>query len=161
MTPEGFHIERVKIEEPARRQRLRASVALALTALASLPIFHAVAQHARADAAEHNAYWNVSGQPCQPLAPERFTAVSTPPQVTTYDGIVYQRHGGAMTCTHRVETIGGAPVRYPVCKFTAPDYLAVVADGRETFYDLTMGRAASVAVVNGQVRCGVTAKFAM
>lgn len=161
MTPEGFHIERVKIAAPGRVQRRRAAVALVLTGLASLPIFQAVAQHTREDVAEREAYWSVSGQPCQPLAPERFASVSTPPQVTAYDGTIYQRHGGAMTCTHRVETIGGASVRYPVCKFTSPDYLAVVADGRQSFYDLTMGRAASVAVVNGQVRCGVSAKFAM
>jgi hypothetical protein len=161
MTSEGFHIEQVKIAEPARRRWVRLGVTFGLTALASVPIFLAVALHEREAVARHDAYWAVSGQPCQPLARERFVRVSTPPQVTPYDGTLYQRHGGAMTCTHRTETIGGVAVRYPVCKFSSPDYLAVVVDGRETFYDLTMGRAASVGVVNGQVRCTVTPKFEM
>lgn len=54
-----------------------------------------------------------------------------------------------------------APVRYPVCKFDAPDYLSVRLAGQERFYDLTMGRAATVGVVNGQVRCVVTPPFEM
>ena len=161
MTPEGFHIERVKIEAPARRKWLRATAALALAALASLPILRAIAQDQRAKLAADDAYWSLSGQSCQPLAADRFNAISTPPTSTAYDGTIYRRRGGAMTCTHRIDTIGGKPVRYPICKFSAPDYLAVVVNGRETFYDLTMGRAASVGVVDGQVRCTAAAKFEM
>ncbi|MGH1556882.1 hypothetical protein ACRAWD_01955 [Caulobacter segnis] len=35
-----------------------------------------------------------------------------------------------MTCTHLVDRIDGAKVRYPVCKLNAPDYLAVSLSGR-------------------------------
>jgi hypothetical protein len=66
-----------------------------------------------------------------------------------------------MTCTHRTDEIGGVPVRYPVCKFDSPDYLAVTAAGQERFYDLTMGRSAAVGVVNGEVRCVVAPRFEM
>jgi hypothetical protein len=69
--------------------------------------------------------------------------VQRAPSVTPYDGTFYERHAGGMTCTHRTEEIGGVAVRYPICKFDQPDYLAVSVGGQERFYDLTMGRSAA------------------
>jgi hypothetical protein len=161
MTSGGFHIQRLKIEEPARRRRWQIAVISALTALASLPILYAAVQEERAKFAAQEAYWTVAGRPCQPLDAARFKGVSSPPSVTLYSGVIYQRHGGGMTCRHRTDKIGGVAMRYPVCKFSSPDYLGVVANGQERFYDLTMGRAASTSVIDGEIRCVETAKFEM
>ena len=155
MTSDGFHIQKVKVAEPARRGRWRLVAAAVLTALVAVPLLHAVIRARQADLAAQDALWKVDGPPCQALDPARFASVSTPPMSTPYEGTVFQRHGGAMSCTHRVDKIDGASVRYPVCKFSSPDYLSVVVNGKQTFYDLTMGRSASVSVVNGQVRCAV------
>ncbi len=161
MMAEGFHVEKVKVGEPTRGWRIWVLGVVVVTALIVLPIVHIAIRARQAETAAQDAYWKVDGPACQPLAPERFAGVSTPPTVTTYDGTTYQRHGGAITCTHRVEKIGGLEVRSPVCKFSSPDYLSVTSNGQQTYYDLTMGRAASVGVVNGQVRCAVTGKFEM
>jgi hypothetical protein len=66
-----------------------------------------------------------------------------------------------MTCTHLVDRIGGAKVRYSVCKFNAPDYLLVSLGGRDRFYDLTGARSAAVTVVKNEVRCVVIPPFKM
>jgi hypothetical protein len=161
MTSGGFHIQRLKIEEPAHRRRWQIGLISALTALASLPILYAAVQEERAKFAAQEAYWAMSGRPCQPLSAERFKGVSSPPSVTPYGGVIYQRYGGGMTCKHRTDEIGGVAVRHPVCKFSSPDYLGVIANGQERFYDLTMGRAASIDVINGEIRCVETWKFEM
>jgi hypothetical protein len=161
MTPDSFHIQRLKIEQPAHRRWRQIGVVSALMALASLPVLHAAVRGERAKFVAQEAYWTVSGRPCQPLSADRFKGVSSPPSVTPYGGVIYQRHGGGMTCRHRTDEIGGVAVRYPVCKFSSPDYLGVIANGQERFYDLTMGRAASTSVINGKIRCVETSKFEM
>ena len=161
MTSDDFHIAELPLEAPRRRRWRRGALAAGLTALISAPGFFLLAHDVEARRSASDAFWRVEGPPCAPLSEARFRDVLRPPSVTPYDGAVYERHGGAMTCTHRTDPIDGAPVRYAVCKFDAPDYLAVTAGGEAWFYDLTMGRAASVGVVNGKIRCVVAPKFEM
>lgn len=161
MASDDIQVVKLPLEEPLRAQRRRLVVTIGASLLASAPLFVVVigSRHAQVEAID--AFWRVEGRPCPPLSAERFHNVSRPPSVTPYDEARFARHGGAMTCTHRTDPIDGVAVRYPVCKFSAPDYLAVTAAGQERFYDLTMGRAAAVGVVNGQVKCAVVAKFEM
>lgn len=161
MASEDIQIVKLPIEEPVRHQVRRVALILGLTVLVCAPGFAMIAHDQQSKRAALDAFWRVEGRPCAPLAPERFRRVSARASVTPYDGARYERHGGAMTCTHRTDEIGGVPVRYPVCKFDSPDYLGVTAAGQERFYDLTMGRSAAVGVVNGQVRCVVAPSFEM
>jgi hypothetical protein len=132
-----------------------------LTLMVSAPGCAFIAQEHQVQLTSSNFFWRVEGSPCAPLGADRFRGVSGRSSVTKYDGVTFERHGGAMVCTHRTRIFGGAPVRFPVCKFDQPDYLAVQAAGQERFYDLTTGRAAAVGVVNGQVRCVVAKPFEM
>lgn len=161
MASDDIQIVKLPVGEPTRHQRRRVALVLGLTMLVSAPGFALIAHDQQAKRAGVAAFWRVEGRPCAPLSAARFRDVQRSPSVTPYDGATFERHGGAMTCTHRTDEIGGVPVRYPVCKFDSPDYLAVAAGGQERFYDLTMGRAAAVGVVNGEVRCVVTPRFEM
>lgn len=120
-----------------------------------------MARHDRAEQARRDLFWRVDGPPCAPLEPMIFRSLRRLPQATPYDEALYRRTGGTMTCTHLVDRIDGAKVRYPVCKFNAPDYLVVSQGGQDRFYDLTGARAASVTVIGGQVRCVVIPAFKM
>lgn len=161
MATEDIQIVKLPLEEPPRGRWRRVALVAGLTLLASAPGFMLIAQDAHARKAAEGAYWRVEGQPCAPLDAARFRDVQRPPSVTPYDGATFERHGGGMVCTHRTDEIGGVAVRYPVCKFDSPDYLAVAVGGQERFYDLTMGRSATIGVVNGQVRCVVNSGFEM
>jgi hypothetical protein len=161
MASEDIQIVKLPIEEPVRHQMRRMALILGLTVLVCAPGFAMIVHDQQSKRAALDSFWRVEGRPCAPLDPERFRRVFARASVTPYDGARYERHGGAMTCTHRTDQIGGVPVRYPVCKFDSPDYLAVTAAGQERFYDLTMGRSAAVGVVNGEVRCVVAPRFEM
>lgn len=161
MTSQNIQIVKLPLEEPAKGRWRRMAMVVGLTLLVSAPGFFVVAREHYSNLVAADRFWRVDGRPCAPLSAKAFWAVSRPPSLTPYDGAVYGRHGGGMFCTHRTEPVGGAPVRYPVCKFDSPDYLSVRLAGQERFYDLTMGRAATVGVVNGQVRCVVAAPFEM
>lgn len=120
-----------------------------------------MARRDRAEQARLDAYWRVDGPPCAPLDPAIFRSQRRYPQATPYDDTLYRRAGGTMTCTHLVDRIDGAKVRYAVCKFNAPDYLLVSLGGRDHFYDLTAARSAAVTVSGGKVRCVVIPPFKM
>jgi hypothetical protein len=120
-----------------------------------------MARRDRAEQARRDLFWRVDGQPCAALDPKVFRSLGHYPQVTPYDETLYRRAGGAMTCTHLVDRIGGEKVRYQVCKFSAPNYLAVGQGGREWFYDLGGARAAAVTVIKDEVRCVVIPPFKM
>jgi len=66
-----------------------------------------------------------------------------------------------MTCTHLVDRTDGAKVRYQVCKFDAPNYLAVAQGGREWFFELGGARSAAVTVLQDKVRCVAIPPFKM
>ncbi|PIB95955.1 hypothetical protein CSW60_15445 [Caulobacter sp. X] len=133
---------------------------LGLAALVGLGA-EVTARRDRAEQARRDAFWRVSGPPCASLDPKVFRSLGHYPQVTPYDETLYRRAGGAMTCTHLVDRIGGAKVRYQVCKFNAPNYLAVAQGGREWFYDLGGTRSAAVTVIRNEVRCVVIPAFRM
>ena len=120
-----------------------------------------MARRDRAEQARRDAYWRVDGPPCAPLDPKVFRSLGHYPQVTPYDETLYRRAGGTMTCTHLADRIDGAKVRYQVCKFNAPNYLAVGLGGREWFYDLGGARSAAVTVIKDEVRCVVIPPFRM
>ncbi|MDR6626447.1 hypothetical protein [Caulobacter segnis] len=161
MTSDELHIAKLPLEESARWRWRRLLLTVGLTTVVCFPGFALLVHDQEARRTAGNAFWEVEGTPCAPLAAERFRDVQRAPSRTNYDGVLFERHGGAMTCTHRNDRIGGVALRYPICKFNAPDYLAVSVAGQERFYDLTLGRAAAVRVVNGQVRCVLTPNFEM
>lgn len=135
--------------------------AMAVCALALLGLAAAaVARRDRAEQARRDAFWRVDGPPCARLDPKVFRGLGYYPQVTPYDETLYRRAGGAMTCTHLVDRIDGQKVRYQVCKFDAPNYLAVGQAGREWFFDLG-ARSAAVTVVKDEARCVVIPPFRM
>lgn len=117
-----------------------------------------VARHDRAEQAARDAYWRVDGPPCAPLEPMVFKSLRRLPQATPYDAALYRRMGGTMSCTHLTDGTGRAKVRYPVCRFSGPDYLVVSQGGQDRYYDLTGAKSASVTVRDGEVRCVVTRK---
>jgi hypothetical protein len=63
-----------------------------------------------------------------------------------------------MSCTHLIDGTGKAKVRYPVCRFSGPDYLVVSQGGQDRYYDLTGAKSASVTVRDDEVRCVVTGR---
>ena len=143
---------------PSRRRW--APVVLGFVALIGVGA-EVMARHDRAEQARRDAYWRVDGPPCAPLDPTVFRSLPRYPQATPYDETLYRRAGGVMACTHLVDRIDGAKVRYQVCKFNAPDYLAVSLGGRDWFYDLTGARSAAVTVIKDKVRCVVIRPFKM
>lgn len=135
--------------------------AMAVVAVALLGLGAAiVARRDRVELARRDAFWRVDGPPCAALDPKVFRSLGHYPQVTPYDETLYRRAGGAMTCTHLVDRIGGKKVRYQVCKFNAPNYLAVGQGGREWFFDLG-ARSAAVTVIKDEARCVVIPPFRM
>ena len=143
---------------PSRRRW--APVVLGFVALIGVGA-EVMARHDHAEQARRDAYWRVDGPPCAPLDPTVFRSLPRYPQATPYDETLYRRAGGVMACTHLVDRIDGAKVRYQVCKFNAPDYLAVSLGGRDWFYDLTGARSAAVTVIKDKVRCVVIRPFKM
>jgi hypothetical protein len=159
MTSDDIQIAKLPLEDTPQLRWRRAALVVGLTLMVSAPGCAFLAQEHQVQLTSSNFFWRVEGSPCAPLGADRFRGVPRRSSVTTYDGVTFERYGGVMVCTHRTKIFGGAPVRFPVCKFDQPDYLAVRAQGQERFYDLTMGRAAAVGVVNGKVRCVVSQKF--
>lgn len=148
------------LQGPAPKRWRWAAIGLGLVALIGLGA-EITARRDRAEQARRDAFWRVGGPPCASLDPKVFRSLGHYPQVTPYDETLYRRAGGAMTCTHLVDRIGGAKVRYQVCKFNAPNYLAVAQGGREWFYDLGGTRSAAVTVIKDEVRCVVIPAFRM
>jgi hypothetical protein len=161
MTDQDIQVVKLPLDEPVRHRVRRTVVVIGLTMLVSAPGFWLIAKDRNSAAKSAAAFWRVEGRPCAPLDAAAFKGVQRAPSVTPYDGTIYERHAGGMTCTHRTKEIGGVAVRYPICKFDQPDYLAVSVGGQERFYDLTMGHSAAVQVVGGEVRCVVTPRFEM
>jgi hypothetical protein len=159
MTSDDIQIMKLPMEDTPQLRWRRAALVIGLTLMVSAPGCAFLAQEHQIQLTSSNLFWRVEGNPCAPLGADRFRGASRSPSVTTYDGVTFERHGGVMVCTHRTRILAGALVRFPVCKFDQPDYLSVRAAGQERFYDLTMGQAAAVGVVNGQVRCVVSQKF--
>ena len=161
MASEDIQIVKLPLEESSRGRWRRVAVVVGFTVLVSTPGFVVIARDQQAKAEAAVSFWRLKGPACAPLSAARFRDVQRAPSATVYDGVLYERHGGTMMCTHRTEAVAGAPVRRPVCRFNSPDYLGVTVNGRERFYDLTMGRAATVEIVDGEVRCAVRSRFEM
>lgn len=155
MATDRVHVGKLAIEGRAPKRWLWALYALGFLVLVGISV-EVVARHDRAEQAARDAYWRVDGPPCAPLEPMIFKSLRRLPQATPYDEALYRRMGGVMTCTHLIDGTGKARVRYPVCRFSAPDYLVVSQGGRNRYYDLTGARSASVTVRNGEIRCIVT-----
>ena len=160
MTTDHVHIGKLPLEGRAPSRWRWVAIALGLAVLIGVG-GEVMARHDRAEQARRDAYWRVDGPPCASLDPKVFRALRRYPQATPYDETLYRRAHGAMTCTHLVDRIDGAKVRYQVCKFNAPDYLVVSLGGRDWFYDLTGARSAAVTVVKDKVRCVVIPSFKM
>lgn len=156
--------DEVSVSGPAREGRGRrlwrwAAMAIGVAVVVGLGA-EISARRDRAEQARRDRFWRVDGPPCAPLDPKVFRSLGHYPQVTPYDETLYRRAGGAMTCTHLVDRIGGEKVRYQVCKFNAPNYLAVGQGGREWFFDLG-GRSAAVTVIKDEARCVIIPAFQM
>lgn len=155
MAADHIPIGKLAIEGRAPKRWLWVLYALGLVVLVAIAV-EIVARHDRAEQAARDAYWRVDGPPCAPLEPMLFKSLRRLPQATPYDEALYRRLGGTMSCTHLVDGAGKAKVRYPVCRFSGPDYLVVSQGGQDRFYDLTGAKSASVTVRDGEVRCIVT-----
>ncbi|UAL11431.1 hypothetical protein [Caulobacter segnis] len=160
MATDQVRIGKLPLEGRAPSRWRWAPIVLGFAALIGVGA-EVTARHDRAERARRDAYWRVDGPPCAPLDPTIFRSLRRYPQATPYDEILYRRAGGTMTCTHLVDRIGGEKVRYPICKFNAPDYLAVSLGGRDRFYDLTAARSAAVTVIGNEIRCVVIPPFRM
>jgi hypothetical protein len=114
----------------------------------------------RADAARM-ALWSVEGRPCKPLSPAVFSKVSSSPTSTLYDGVVFQRFGGSLMCSHIPGEGRRKSEKHLVCKFTGPDYLSVSSPGGTSFYDLTPSKAAGISIEGGVVKCAIVDRFKM
>jgi hypothetical protein len=160
MATDQVRIGKLPLEGRAPGRWRWVAVAIGFAVLVGV-VVQVVARHDRAVQAQRDAFWRVEGPPCAPLEPLVFRSLRRLPQATPYDDVLFRRLGGTMTCTHLIDRTGGAKVRYPVCKFGAPDYLVVSVGGRDQFYDLTGGKAAAVDVRDGKVRCAVVPHFGM
>jgi len=160
MATEQVSIRKLPLEGRARSRWRWLPIVIGFAALIGVGA-EVMARHDRAKQAQLDAFWRVSGPPCAPLDPAIFRGLPRYPQATPYDETLYRRAGGTMTCTHLVDRIDGAKVRYQVCKFNAPDYLLVSLGGRDHFYDLTGGHSAAVTVINNRVRCAAIRPFKM
>ena len=160
MATDDVRIGKLSLEGRARGRWRWVAVAIGFAGLIGAG-GEIMARHDRAEQARREAVWRVDGPPCAPLDPMLFRSLRRLPQATPYDEALYRRTGGAMSCTHLVDRVGGKKVRYPVCKFNAPDYLVVSQGGRDRFYDLTGGRSAAITVVGATVRCVVIPPFRM
>ncbi|WP_143324326.1 hypothetical protein [Caulobacter sp. FWC2] len=160
MATEQVRIGKLPLEGRAPSRWRWVAIALGFAVLIGVG-FEVMQRHDRAVQAQRDAFWRVDGPPCPPLEPLIFKSLRRLPQATPYDDVLFRRLGGTMTCTHLIDRAGGAAVRYPICKFNAPDYLVVSIGRRNQFYDLTGGRAAAVDVRDGQVRCAVIPPFRM
>src|SRR6218665_1187472 len=133
MTSDDIQIVKLPLEEPLRGRWRRIALVLGLMVRFSAPGVLLIAQDQRSKAAAGKAFWRVEGRPCAPLDAETFRRRTSRASTTAYDGATYVPHAGGMTCTHRTDEIGGAPVRYPICKFDGPDYLGVTVGGQARF----------------------------
>lgn len=159
MTPGEIFIVKLPLDESPRWRWRRLLLTVGLTSAVCFPSLALMAHDHEARRTASNAFWRVEGTPCAGLAPERFGSGPRALPPISYGGVVFERHAGAAACTRRTDRVGGVVLRYPVCKFAAPDNLAVSVAGRERFYDLTRGQAATVSVVGGQVRCVLSETF--
>lgn len=160
MSIDQVRIGKLPLEGRASKRWRWVAVAVGFALLVGVSVM-IIQRHDRAVQAGRDAFWRVEGPPCAPLDPMTFRSLRRLPQATPYDDVLYRRMGGGMTCTHLFDRSGGKAVRYPVCKFTGPDYLVVSIGKRDQFYDLTGGHAAAVEVLKGEVRCVVIPNFRM
>jgi hypothetical protein len=159
MTSGEIFVVKLPLDESPRWRWRRLLLTVGLTSVIYLPGFALLAHDIEARRTASNAFWRIEGTPCATLPPERSRDLQLAPRRIEYDGVIFERDAGAVACTLRNDRIDGVRLRYPVCKFAAPDHLAVSVAGQERLYDMADGRAATVSVVNGQVWCVLSEKF--
>lgn len=161
MTSGDIFVVRLPLDESPRWRWRRLLLTVGLTSAIYFPGFALLAHDHEARRTASNAFWRVEGPPCATLAPDRFEDAPRARLRIDYDGVLIARRAGAAACTRRNDRIDGVALRYPVCKFAAPDTLAVSVAGQQRVFDLSGGGAATISVVNGRIRCVLSEKFRM
>ena len=159
MTAAEIFVVRLPLDESPRWRWRRLLLTVGLTSVIYFPGFALLAHDHEARRTASNAFWRVEGNPCATLSPDRFGDAPRARLRIDYDGVLIARRAGAAACTRRSDRVDGVTLRYPVCKFAAPDTLSVSVAGQQRVYDLRGGQAATISVVNGQIRCVLSEKF--
>src|SRR4051812_40722099 len=119
----------IRVEGDRRRGMVALASWVITATLISLPGLWLVLDEQNHAREAESAFWSMSGPPCAPLTKARFYRSSAPPSPTLYEGVLFQRRAGHMLCMRRPYPGRAREDRFPACRFTGPDYLAVSAAG--------------------------------
>jgi hypothetical protein len=134
-----------------------AALALGVVALIVTPDF---IKHRREAVAMAKA-WTIVGPPCPAINSEAFHLRSSKPHGFDYDGVVFVRGAGHVSCQD-VGTAGGRGLgTYPVCQFTSPGVLHIKAKGREAYFAPGPGQPATISLADGAIRCAMGSNFTL
>lgn len=105
--------------------------------------------------------WTIAGPPCPELTEAQFAAAGLKTRKSTeYNGIVFGRVAGHLTCNEVVNDGGKGLGKYAVCQFTAPSVLTVTAGEQAFYFRPGVGQDATVEVKDGQAKCVMAGRFA-
>lgn len=104
--------------------------------------------------------WTITGPPCPVVvAPARSVVGSKAPRDFTYNGAIFARHFGHVSCVAFREDGLFASGSYSVCQFSGPGAVHVTAGGRTVVFQPGVGRPATVTVRRGEASCVVAGWF--
>jgi hypothetical protein len=104
--------------------------------------------------------WTIDGPPCPTLSRAAFVSGGhSAPRSFEYDGVVFGRQAGHVSCQDVAYGGGRGLGVFPVCQFTSPAVLTVKTRKDEVVYAPGVGQAATVAVQHGEPRCVLASKF--
>jgi hypothetical protein len=106
--------------------------------------------------------WAITGPPCPPLAPGDYARrYGRTERAVEYDGNIYARQVGHVSCRSVADPGGFGFVSHPVCQFTSPLALRIRVGGAESLFEPGPGRQATVGLERGRPRCVLGGNFSV
>lgn len=141
-----------------------AKISFALGALVAIGGAAAVIGHSwwyeRQESIANAEQWTIAGPPCPQLTAEAFNAAGLRTrQGSEYNGIIFRRVAGNLSCNEIAKGGGTGLGKYFVCQFTAPSVLTVTTAKGEFYFHPGVGRNATVEVQDGVARCVLGGDF--
>jgi hypothetical protein len=106
--------------------------------------------------------WTIKGPPCPSISAGDYgQRYASRERTKEFDGDLYARQAGHMSCRAVPEPGGLGFATHPVCQFTSPVALRVQTRGGAAFFEPGIGRRATVSQAHGRATCVIGGNFTL
>ena len=104
--------------------------------------------------------WTITGPPCPEITEAALRgAGEKADKKFEYDGVLFARAYGHVSCNEVGYDRGRGMGKYPACQFTAPSVLVIDTEQGRHVYQPGRGQPATVAVQHGKASCVMAARY--